>query len=62
MNTDERIKKLNWAINNFDEFKDKDKLIFMLAIEDLMELVEGLYEKYDTSKPFRFEVRRLDEL
>ena len=62
MNTEERIKKLNWVINNCNEFKDKDKLIFMLAVEDLMELVEELYDKYDVSKPFRFEVRRLDEL
>lgn len=60
----ENIDKLNENIDFFNQHSEemelKDKLVFLLAMDEFADLVQKIRDKYDTSKPFRFEYRRLD--
>lgn len=45
-----------------DELDVADQMKFIIALEDFADAIEPIVEKYDPTKPFTFEIRRLDKL
>lgn len=57
---DQMINRLSKA--KINEWEVKDQLLYALAIEQFFTTMEPLIEKYEPTKPFKMEIRRLDEI
>lgn len=63
MNMDEAAKYIvKIAELNTNEWSQADQLRYWLAVLGFAEKIKPLVDKYDMTKPFKFEIRRLDEL
>ena len=56
------LERVTKGIANCDEWETTDKLKYLLALSEFVEKATKIIDKYDTEKPFKFEIRRLDEL
>ena len=56
----EETKRISRVIDSFDEWSVKDQLTYVLMTIQYYEAITPIIDKYDTQKPFKFEIRRLD--
>lgn len=55
-------KQLDQAMKEFDDWEIVDQLKFVMEIEKYLTSIKPIVEKYAPTKPFHFEIRRLDEI
>lgn len=59
---DQITKQLDQAMKEFDDWEIVDQLKFVMEVEKYLKNIKPIVEKYAPTKPFYFEIRRLDEI
>lgn len=65
MRIDEVLKlssRLDGVLKSVEQWDLEDYYKYTIAISKFYEAIEPIIEKYDPQEPFKFEIRRLDDL
>lgn len=61
MNMVEESYRMSRVVSDtFDKWDEKDQMAYCLALMNFLDSTRSFIDKYDITKPFKLEIRRLD--